>query len=343
MALMIRMLITDSRSSRRETLTVLLEYYVQLQDFETKVFLESAAEKTSFDQATVKELAGLSKDYPVWQSPGAMRLHPMSPRALEAWRELWVTICRVTLHRDVDLVELEERIENLPCTSLQHFTKRQKGVPLEDALYKLMRIWEEAERDCSNAGASYLMPHKLKRLDSLASAMSTSAKMTYSINDYLRRKARNHKGVRRQDMESSDIIDAIFYAEQEQKPSLCMDLLVKSNAPPDKKNSPVKGGDRTGDSKGDRHGKESDESPKDGGKLSGRPDASFRGRTTPFEYKADLCAHCGSKDHRDASRCMLENRCMYCGWLASHQSQDCHKYKRMMGLPVPDKPAPNAF
>ena len=127
MALMIRMLVTDSRSPRRETLIVLLEYYVQLQDFETKVFLEAASDKTSFDQATVKELAGLTKEFPVWQSPGAMRLHPMSPRALEAWRELWWTICRGTLHRDVDLAELEARIEKLPCTSYDHFTKRKKG------------------------------------------------------------------------------------------------------------------------------------------------------------------------------------------------------------------------
>ena len=50
MALLIRMLVTDSRSARRETLTVLLEYYVQLQDFETKVFLESASEQWQQEQ-----------------------------------------------------------------------------------------------------------------------------------------------------------------------------------------------------------------------------------------------------------------------------------------------------
>ena len=155
--------ISDKRHPRRETNKLLLDVYINMRDTETKVFFETIIENDGMDQQTLKEMIGQERDGDPWTTPGIIRLNPTSKDCINHWRNLWECMSRIALQRELNLKDLELRMLQLPCTSLSHFTRRKKDQHLEEAIANFTLAWANAESDCINAGAEYLLPHKLKR------------------------------------------------------------------------------------------------------------------------------------------------------------------------------------
>ena len=230
LAIMIKNYMSDSRQPKRETNKLLLEVYINMRDVETKIFMDTIIDRNGIDSKTLKEMVGSERLRDPWKAPGVARLNPTNTLCIHHWRNLWECMSRITLQKEIDVAMLETRMKLLPCTHVDHFTKRKKDQCLEEGIANFITIWDNADTDCDNADCKYLMPHKLLRLDSLVTAMCITTKMSNQVAHYLRHIARDGKGVMRNDTDESEIIDALYYAEKEMKPNAIQDLITMTNA-----------------------------------------------------------------------------------------------------------------
>ena len=125
---------SDSRQPKRETNKLLLEVYINMRDSETKIFLQTIIDRNGIDAKTLKEMVGSDRIRDPWTAPGVKRLNPTNTQCIDHWRNLWECMSRITLQKEVDLAMLEVRMKELPCTHVEHLTKRNKNQSLEEGI-----------------------------------------------------------------------------------------------------------------------------------------------------------------------------------------------------------------
>ena len=227
LAIMIRCFATDTRHKKLESNMLMLDAYMVLKDTEIASVLDSVREMGGLDKDTLKEIIGQDKPDDMWESPGAKRLNPLNTEAIENWRNLWEMMCYVAVQREVDIESVEDMVSALPCTPVNHHTKRSEGQDLGEALAHFFKVWGAAEEACGMVDLMDIMPPRLTKNDSLVTAMTRTDEHRERVDYYLKHLAEEGMGVTRVQASETHIIDALYYAEEFCKPSVVNDLIMK--------------------------------------------------------------------------------------------------------------------